>query len=107
MLKLILVITQWFRKEPVSLQREILDRLARKRPKLDYSGQELLDRYEHANRLIKGRRTKTLVFSGLLFLLEHPRTSLNLLSGKKVPIAEFEKFRKLVESNKQSLRENS
>ena len=107
MLKLILVIALWIKKEPVSLQREILDRLAKKRPKLDYSSHELLDRYEHANRLIKSRRTKTLVFSGLVFLLEHPRTSLNLLKGRKVPIAEFEKFRKRVESKKQSLRENS
>ena len=100
MLKLILVIALWFRKETASLQREILDRLAKKRPKLDYSNQELLDRYEHANRLIKGRRTKPLVFSGLVFLLEHPRTSLNLLNGKKVPIADFENFRKLIESKK-------
>ena len=100
MLKIILVITLWFKKEPVSLQREILDRLAKKRPKLDYSSLELLERYEHANRLIKGRRTKTIVYSGLMFLLEHPRTALNLLSGKKVPIAEFEEFRKRVEDKK-------
>lgn len=98
MLKLILVISVWFKKEPVSFQREILDRLAKKRPKLDYSSQELLDRYVHANGLIKGRRTKTLGLSGLVFLLEHPRTALNLMNGKKVPIAEFEKFRKRVES---------
>lgn len=98
MLKLILVIALWFRKEPVSLQREILDRLAKKRPKLDYSSQELLDRYEHANRLIKDRRTKTLRFPGIRFLLDIPRTALNLMNGKKVPIAEFEKFRKRVES---------
>ena len=44
MLKLILVIAQWFKKEPVSLQREILDRLAKKRPNLDYSSDELLER---------------------------------------------------------------
>lgn len=100
MLKLILVIALWFRKEPVSLQREILVRLAKKRPNLDYSSQELLERYEHANRMIKGRRTQTLAFSGLVFLLEHPRTALNLLRGKKVPIAEFEKFRKRVEGEK-------
>ena len=106
MLKLILVIAQWFKKEPVSFQREILDRLAKKRPKLDYSSQELLDRYEHANRLIKDRRTKTLVYSGLVFLLEHPRTALNLLSGKKVPIVELEKFRKRVEG-KSDIRERT
>ena len=94
MLRLILVIALWFKKEPVSLQREILNRLARKRPLLDYSSDELLDRYEHANRLIKDRRTKTLGFSGIRFLLDHPRTALNLMNGKKVPIAEFEKFRK-------------
>ena len=98
MLKLILVIALWFKKEPVSLQREIIDRLAKKRPKLDYSSQELLDRYEHANRLIKDRRTKTLRFSGIRFLLDIPRTALNLMNGKKVPIADFEKFRKRVES---------
>ena len=98
MIKLILVITLWFKRETVSLQREILNRLAKKRPLLDYSSDELLDRYEHANRLIKDRRTKTLRFSGIKFLLDHPRTALNLLNGKKVPIAEFEKFRKRVKS---------
>ena len=97
MLKLILVIALWFQKETVSLQREILNRLAKKRPLIDHSNHELLERYEHANRLIKDWRTKTLGFSGIRFLLEHPRTALNLMNGKKVPIAEFEKFRKLVE----------
>ena len=100
MLKLILVITSWFQKETVSLQREILNRLSKKRPLLDYSSQELLERYEHANRLIKDRRTKPQGFSGIMFLLGHPRTVLNLLNGKKVPIADFEKFRKLVESKR-------
>ena len=98
MLKLTLAITLWFQKEQVSLQREILNRLAKKRPLLDYSSHELLERYEHANRLIKDRRIKTLGFSGIRFLLDHPRTALNLMNGKKVPIAEFEKFRKHVES---------
>ncbi len=74
----------------MSLQREILDRLAKKRPKLDYSSQELLDRYEHANRLIKDRRTKTLCILRFVFLLSIQEPVLNLLSGKKVPIAEFE-----------------
>ena len=98
MLKLILVITLRFRRETVSLQREILNRLAKKRPLLDYSSDELLERYEHANRLIKDRRTKTIGLTGLMFLLEYPRTALNLINGKKVPIAEFEKFRKRVKS---------
>lgn len=100
MLKLILVIALFFKKEPVCLQREILDRLVKKRPNLDYSSQELLERYEHANSLIKDCRTKTLEFSGLVFLFEHPRTALNLLSGKKVPIAKFEEFRKRVKHSK-------
>ena len=100
MLKLILVITLWFKRETVSLQREILNRLAKKRPSLDYSSDDLLERYEHANRLIKERRTKTLRFSGIRFLLDHPRTALNLMNGKKLPIAEFEKFRKHVESKR-------
>ena len=96
MLKLILAIALWFKKEPVSLQREILCRLAKKRPKLDYSSQELLDRYEHANRLIKSRRTENLTFSAFMFLLGYPRTTLNLLNGRKVREAEFEKFKKQV-----------
>ena len=100
MLRLGLLIALWFQIEKVSLQREILNRLSKKRPLLDYSSQELLERYEHANRLIKDRRTKSQGFSGIMFLLGHPRTALNLLGGKKVPIAEFEKFRKLVESKK-------
>ena len=68
MLKLILVITLWFQKEQVSLQREILNRMAKKRPLLDYSNHELMERYEHANRLIKDRRTKNLKYSGIRFL---------------------------------------
>jgi predicted ribonuclease YlaK len=98
MLKLILVITLWFQKEQVSLQREILNRMAKKRPLLDYSNHELMERYEHANRLIKDRRTKNLKYSGIRFLLDHPRTALNLMNGKKIPIAEFDTFRKCVES---------
>lgn len=96
MLKLILVIALWFKKEPVCLQREILDRLAKNRPNLDFSSQELLERYEHANSLIIARRAKNLKFSGFVFLLEYPRTALNLLIGKKVPIAKLEEFRKHV-----------
>lgn len=96
MLKLILVITLRFQKETVSLRREILNRLAKKRALLDYSSHELLECYEHANRLIKDRRTKTRGFSGIRFLLDHPRTALNLVNGEKVPIAEFEKFRNML-----------
>lgn len=99
-LKLTLIIALRFKKETISLQREILNRLAKKRPLLDHSSHELLERYEHANRLIKGFRIKSQGFSGIRFLLEHPRTALNLMNGKKVPIAEFEKFRRLVESEK-------
>ena len=97
MLKLILVITLRFQKETVSLQRQILNRLAKKRALLDYSSHELLEFYEHANRFIKDRRTKTRGFSsGIRFLLDHPRTALNLVNGEKVPIAEFEKFRNML-----------
>ena len=98
MLKLILVIALWFQRERISLQREILNRLAENRPLLDYSSHELLERYEHANRLIKDRRTKTLGRSGIGFLLDHPRTALNLMNGKKLTIAELETFRKSVKS---------
>ena len=96
MLKLILVITLRFQKETVSLQRQILNRLAKKRALLDYSSHELLEYYVHANRLIKDRRTKTRGVSGIRFLLDHPRTALNLVNGEKVPIAEFEKFRNML-----------
>ena len=85
MLKLILVITLRFQKEAVSLQREILNRLAKKRALLDYSSHELLEYYVHANRLIKDRRTKTRGVSGIRFP-DHPRTALNLVNGEKVPL---------------------
>jgi len=100
MLKLILVIATWFQKETVSYQREIIDRLANKRPNLNHSDLELLERYEHANRLIKDRRINRLKISSLMFFLEHPRTTLNLLNGRKVPIAELDRFRKTVHLKK-------
>ena len=98
MLKLILSISSLFGKEPLSVQREMLNRLNHKRPGLDYSNYELLEIYEHANDVIKNRRIKPIRFTSLSFLVRHPKTALNLLNGKKLPIAEFEKFRKLVES---------
>lgn len=96
MLKLLLLISTLLRKESISIQREILNRLGKKRPTLNCSSRELIELYEHANQIVKYRKTTFLTVSDLLFLLKYPKTAMNLLNGKKVPVAEIEKFRKLV-----------
>ena len=100
MLRICLMLARLFRAEPISIQREILNRLAKKRPQLDHSSAELLELYEHANELIKGRRTKSIPWAGVKFLMEHPKTSLNLLNSKKVPVEELERYRTMIKVTK-------
>ena len=100
MLRICLMLARLFRAEPISIQREILNRLAKKRPQLDHSSTELLELYEHANELIKSRRTKSIPWAGVKFLMEHPKTALNLLNSKKVPVEELERYRTMIKVTK-------
>ena len=100
MLRICLTIASLLRTEPHSIQREILNRLSKKRPQLDYSNKELLEIYEHANSLIKSRRTQSIKWSGFLFLMAHPKTSLNLMSNRKVPVQDVERFRNMLNGKK-------
>ena len=100
MLRICLSLARILRSEPISIQREILNRLAKKRPQLDHSSAELLELYEHANQLIKSRRTQSVPWAGFKFLMEYPKTALNLMNGKKVPVDDLERFRTLLKDKK-------
>lgn len=94
MLTLLLYISRLVRKEPCSLQREILNRLNKKRPMWDYSNEELVELYDHISVLTK--RTQGLGFlrfNQLRTVLKYPVTSLNFLKDRKIPINDLEKFR--------------
>ena len=100
MLRICLTLASLFRSEPISIQREMLNRLSKKRPQLDYSSKELLEIYEHANALIKSRRTQTIKWSGFLFLMNHPKTALNLMNNRKVPVQDLERYRNVTNNTK-------
>lgn len=94
MLTLLLYISRFIRKEPCSLQREILNRLNKKRPLWDYSNEELFELYEHISLLTKRTRGLGLLrFNQLRTVLKYPVTSLNFLKDRKIPINDLEKFR--------------
>lgn len=98
MLRIYLTVASLLRPERISIQREILNRCAKKRPQLDYTGQELVEIYEHANELIRNRRTKPIKWSGKLFLMQYPKTVLNLMNNKKVPLDELDRFKKMIQN---------
>ena len=55
MLKLALFFAKLVLKEPCSIQREVLNRLAKKRGAWDLSSSELIELYEHMNAITKKR----------------------------------------------------
>jgi len=101
MLRIILVIINIFRKEKSSIQREILNRNAQKRPLLDYSNRELLEIYEHLVEVmsyrIKFNRAK---ISDFHFMIQYPKTALNIINNKALPIEVVENFKKKIEQMK-------
>ncbi len=94
---MILITINLFRTEKVSIQREILNRNAQKRPLLDYSNRELLEIYEHLlqtmSHRVKFKRTR---ISDFQFLIQYPKTTLNFIKKKVLPIEEIENFKKKI-----------
>ena len=94
MLQLILQLSKLFFREPCSVQREILNCLQKKRGAWDANNDELLDIYEYLNTITKKRTgVGTITPREFSFLLKHPTSSLNFLSGRKVPLNDLERFR--------------
>ena len=94
MLQLILQLSKLFFREPCGVQREILNRLQKRRGAWDASNGELLDVYEYLNSIIKKRTgVGTITPKQFGLLMKHPTSSLNFLSGRKVPLNDLERFR--------------
>ena len=94
MLTLLLQIAKLFFREPCSVQREILNRLQKKRGAWDASNVELLEIYEHVNSIVKKRTGVGTITPGqFATLLKHPTSTLNFIQGRKVPLNDLEKFR--------------
>jgi hypothetical protein len=94
MFQLILRLSKLFFREPCSVQREILNRLQKKRSAWDSSNDELLDIYEYLNSIIKKRTgVGTITPKEFVLLMKYPASSLNFVSGKKVPLNDLERFR--------------
>jgi len=97
MLKLALIFAKLVRKEPCSIQREVLNRLAKKRGAWDLSSSELIELYEHMNAITK-KRTGPATISPIEFftLLKYPDSASNFLNDRKVPVNDLESFKKRI-----------
>ena len=97
MLKLALIFAKLVRKEPCSIQREVLNRLAKKRGAWDLSSSELIELYEHMNAITK-KRTGPATISPIEFftLLKYPDSASNFLHDRKVPVNDLESFKKRI-----------
>ena len=94
MLQLILHLSKVFFREPCSVQREILNRLQKKRGAWDAGNDELLEIYEYVNTITKKRTgVGTITPKEFMVLAKHPTSALNFLSGRKVPLNDLERFR--------------
>ena len=99
MLKLILHIVTRMRKEPCSIQKEVINRSSKRRGQWDYDNQELIELYDHLDSICKKRtRPGTINPSQFFTLLKYPTSSLNFLNGRKVPFNDLEKFKSEVNS---------
>ena len=97
MLKLALFFAKLVRKEPCSIQREVLNRFAKKRGAWDLSSSELIELYEHMNAITK-KRTGPATFSPSEFftLLKYPDSASNFLNDRKIPVNDLESFKKRI-----------
>ncbi len=94
MLRLILTLAKFFFNEPCSIQREILNRLQKKRGAWDEANDELLEIYEHVHAIVKKRtRVGTIGPNEFMMLVKHPTSALNFFKERKVPLNDLEKFR--------------
>lgn len=97
MLQFILSLVCYLYQEPCSLQREIMNRLEKKRITLELSDEELLLVYEHINIIIKQSNRRFLISPNhFKTVLRFPRSALNFLRDKKVPINRLEDFRTMI-----------
>ena len=99
MLKLILHIVTWMRKEPCSIQKELINRSQKRRATWDHDNIELIELYDHLDSICKKRtRPGTINPSQFFTLLKYPTSSLNFINGRKVPFNDLEKFKSEVNS---------
>ena len=97
MLKLALFFAKLVRKEPCSIQREVLNRLAKKRGAWDLSSTELIELYEHMNAITKKRTGPATISPSEFFtLLKYPDSASNFLNDRKVPVNALESFKKRI-----------
>ena len=97
MLKLALFFAKLVRKEPCSIQREVLNRLAKKRGAWDLSSPELIELYEHMNAITKKRTGPATISPSEFFtLLKYPDSASNFLNDRKVPLNDLESFKKRI-----------
>ena len=97
MLKLALFFAKLLRKEPCSIQREVLNRLAKKRGAWDLSSAELIELYEHMNAITKKRTSPATISPSEFFtLLKYPDSASNFLNDRKVPVNDLESFKKRI-----------
>ena len=97
MLKLALFFAKLVRKEPCSIQREVLNRLAKKRGAWDLSSSELIELYEHMNAITKKRTGPATISPSEFFtLLKYPYSASNFLNDRKVPVNDLESFKKRI-----------
>ena len=99
MLKLALSFAKLVRKEPCSIQREVLNRLAKKRGAWDLSSAELIELYEHMNAITKKRTGPATISPSEFFtLLKYPDSASNFLNDRKVTVNDLESFKKRITS---------
>ena len=97
MLKFALIFAKLVRKEPCSIQREVLNRLAKKRGAWDLSSSELIELYEHMNAITKKRTGPATISPSEFFtLLKYPDSASNFLNDRKVPVNDLESFKKRI-----------
>ena len=97
MLKLALFFAKLVRKERCSIQREVLNRLAKKRGAWDLSSAELIELYEHMNAITKKRTGPATISPSEFFtLLKYPDSASNFLNDRKVPVNDLESFKKRI-----------
>ena len=97
MLKLALIFAKLVRKEPCSIQLEVLNRLAKKRGAWDLSSSELIELYEHMNAITKKRTgLATISPSEFFTLLKYTDSASNFLNDRKVPVNDLESFKKII-----------
>ena len=97
MLKLALFFAKLVRKEPCSIQREVLNRLVKKRAAWDLNSSELIELYEHMNGIIKKRTGPATISPSEFFtLLKYPDSASNFLNDRKVPVNDLESLKKRI-----------